>query len=84
VRRVIVHIDRLVLRGVRYEGRQALAEGLQAELARVLSGRATPAGIGPFRKAGTVDAGRLSVRRSASPATIGAKAAQSIGKAILS
>lgn len=34
-RRVVIHIDELVLRGFRPEDRHAIAEGLQAELARL-------------------------------------------------
>jgi hypothetical protein len=33
--RVIVHIDRLVLRGFRYEDRLAIAEGLRSEISRL-------------------------------------------------
>lgn len=33
--RVFVHIDNLVLRGFRHEDRQAIAEGLSAELSRL-------------------------------------------------
>lgn len=35
--RVVVHIESLVLRGVRHEDRHRVAEGLQSELARRLS-----------------------------------------------
>ena len=37
MRRVIVHVDRLVLRGVPAEQRHAIAEGLQRELRRVFT-----------------------------------------------
>ena len=39
MKRVLVHIDRLVLKGVRREDRHAIAEGLQQELGRVLADR---------------------------------------------
>ncbi len=35
--RVIVNIDRLVLKGVRFEDRHAIAQGLQEQLTRLLS-----------------------------------------------
>jgi hypothetical protein len=34
MRRIVVHIDSLVLRGFRHEDRHAIAEGLRAELGR--------------------------------------------------
>ncbi len=37
MRRVIVNIDRLVLNGVRFEDRHAIAQGLQEQLTRLLS-----------------------------------------------
>ena len=37
MRRVIVNIDRLVLKGVRFEDRHAIAQGLQEQLTRLLS-----------------------------------------------
>lgn len=36
MKRVIVHIDRLVLNGLRREDQQPVAEGLQGELGRLL------------------------------------------------
>jgi hypothetical protein len=43
VSRIVVHIDRLVLKGFEAADRKALAEGLQAELSRVLADAAARA-----------------------------------------
>ena len=39
MKRVVVHIDRLVLKGFRHEDRHAIAAGLQQELGRVFADR---------------------------------------------
>jgi hypothetical protein len=45
MKRVIVHIDSLVLKGFRHEDRHAIADGLRQELARLLAAPAAAAGL---------------------------------------
>lgn len=80
--RVIVHIDRLVLKGFRPEDRQAVGQGLQAELERVFS-----AGDAASRLRGLGDVPRLQVggmplQKGASPERVGQGVAQAIAKEI--
>ena len=61
-RRVIVNIERLVLKGFRYEDRHAIAAAVQAELMRVLSApetaqRLTELGYVPRMSIGNVNVG---------------------------
>ena len=76
--RVNVSIDRLVLRGIPREQRDAIAEGLQAELQRQLG---DPAVAGRFRSSRSVAAVRakpVALSDSTKPAQAGARAARSL------
>jgi hypothetical protein len=82
MKRVVVHIDRLVLRGFRPEDRQAIADGLQQELGRVFA-NAEVGSLLPVRG----DVSRLQVigvrvEQGARPQRVGEKVAQGIGKEI--
>ena len=46
MKRIVVKIDRLVLNGVRFEDRHAIAQGLQEQLMRLLSERGMAERIG--------------------------------------
>jgi hypothetical protein len=84
VRRVVVHIDRLVLRGIRPEDRHAVADGLRTELAALLGEPQTAAGIGRIGAIAHLRAGRVRVVPGAAPSAIGAGAARRIRQAIRS
>jgi hypothetical protein len=82
--RIIVHIDRLVLRGFRHEDRHAVADGLQAALgrhfaepatARLLAARGNRTDLGPA----TV---RVGPRMT--PHRIGSQAGRAIAKGLTS
>jgi hypothetical protein len=82
MRRVIVNIDSLVLKGVRYEDRHAVAEGLQEQLAELftepsLALRLTESGSLPRL---SVDPVELSSQ--AKPQQIGIAVANGIGKGL--
>ena len=49
MKRVVVHIDRLVLKGFRPEDRHAIAAGLEQELGRVFSDREAVSLLGVMR-----------------------------------
>lgn len=84
MRRVVVHIDRLVLRGIRPEDRHQVAEGLRTELAASLGEPPAVAGIGRIGAIARLRAGRVSVVPGTTPGAIGAGAARRIRQAILS
>lgn len=80
MRRVIVHIERLVLAGFRYEDRHAISAGLGAALARVL---ATPEMAERLARMGDLPrlrVGPVTVAGDATPRQMGAAAAKAIGK----
>lgn len=82
MKRVNLHIDRLVLRGFRKEDRHGIAEGIQRELHRMLADPQTAqqwaiGGDAAQRKIGSVRIGQ-----DARPQTVGAQVAQGIGRGI--
>jgi hypothetical protein len=82
VRRVVVHIDRLVLRGVRREDRYAVAEGLQQELTRLL---ADPHVTGSLASLGSVQrlrAGGVDVAPGSGPQRLGERVAHGISRGL--
>ena len=82
MKRVVVHIDRLVLKGFRPEDRHAIAAGLQQELGRVFAEREA---VSLLRAKG--DVSRLQVgmpiEQGSWPQRVGESVAQGIGKEIM-
>ena len=82
MKRVVVHIDRLVLKGFRPEDRHAIAAGLQQELGRVFAEREA---VSLLRAKG--DVSRLQVgmpiEQGSRPQRVGESVAQGIGKEIM-
>lgn len=82
VKRVIVHIGRLVLKGFRHEDRHALAEGLREELGRQFAeSTASPqlvyrGDMPRLRVAG------VRIEHEAKPAVVGAQVAQGVARRI--
>lgn len=82
MRRVIVNIDRLVLKGFRFEDRHAIAQGLQAQLTRLLAdpGMAEQiAGLGNVPRLGTK---AISISRDETSRQVGKVIADGIGKGL--
>ncbi|TBW39881.1 hypothetical protein E0E54_01575 [Azotobacter chroococcum] len=82
MKHVVVHIDRLVLKGFRPEDRHAIAAGLQQELARVF---ADGEAVSLLQARGDMSRLRVSgvpVEPAAKPQRVGQSAAQGIGKEI--
>jgi hypothetical protein len=81
--RLNVHIDRLVLRGIDPGDQQALANGLQVELERVLSGPQARAALTRSRRTPVIRLGRLPMQPGLAGArALGKGVAQAIGKAM--
>lgn len=84
MRRVFVHIDRLVLRGIRPEDRREFAEGLRTGLAGLLAEPQATARIGRIGAIANLRAGRVPVVPGTTPSALGAGAARRIRQAIRS
>jgi hypothetical protein len=80
--RVIVHIDRLVLKGFRHEDRHAIAEGLQQELGRVFSAPGAARHLSTLGDTARVRVGGVDIPSGSTPQRTGAQVAQGIGKEI--
>jgi hypothetical protein len=83
MRRVIVNIDSLVLRGFRHEDRHAISAALQDELAYVLAApyaarQLTQLGSTPHMRIGNVDVGA-----SAKPHQVGLATGNAVGKELI-
>lgn len=78
--RVVVHIDRLVLKGFPHQDRRALAEGLRQELGRLF---AEPNAAHQLTAQGDVvrlKVNDVRVAATTSPATVGTQAARTIAR----
>ena len=82
MKRVIVHIDRLVLDGLGRENRQAVADGLQQELARLLAPPGVAGNLAARFGAGHLEAPPIRVPPAGRAGQIGALAAQAIARRI--
>ena len=80
--RVIVHIEHLVLKGFRPGDRHAVAQGLQAELEQVLSGRDAASRLRGMGDVPRLQVGGVAVEKGASPERVGEGVAQGIGREI--
>ena len=75
--RVIVHIDRLVLRGVARGAERAVAEALRSALARQLA-HATAQALSGWHATPRIDAGTVRVGATTTPERVGAAAGRAI------
>lgn len=80
MKRVIVHIDRLVLKGFRREDRLAIAEGLQQELGRVFSAPGADRHLSTLGDIARIRVGGVDIAPGSKPQSIGVQVAQGIGK----
>jgi hypothetical protein len=78
MRRVQVEIERLVLRGFRYEDRHAIAAGIQQELTRVLSNSEAAGHLANLRDSSSVQTGAVSIEQNAKPNLVGVQTARAI------
>jgi len=81
-RPIRLHIDRLVLKGFRYEDRHAIAQGVQDQLTHLLS---EPGMAQRLSSTGSIPSLRVSpvtIPAAAKPQQIGKAAADGIGKGL--
>lgn len=81
-RRVVVHIDRLTLTGFAREDRQAIADGLQQELGRVLADPAAAAGLRAMGDVPRMRVSGVSMGQGAAPGRVGESVARGIGREV--
>ena len=82
MKRVNLHIDKLVLRGFRNEDRQGIADGIQQELGRMFSDPQAAQQLAANGDVAKLKIGNVSIGHVARPQCIGSQLAQGIGKGI--
>ena len=82
MKRVVVHIDRLVLKGFRPEDRHAIAAGLEQELGRVFADREAVSLLRARGDLSRLQVGGVPVGQGWTPRRLGESVAQGIGKEI--
>ncbi len=80
MKRVVLHIDSLVLKGFRHEDRHGIAEGLQNELAQLLSDPQSAQQLMVIGDVSRLRVGSIQIGQSSKPLHVGVKAARAIGK----
>ena len=82
MKRVVVHIDRLVLKGFRPEDRHAIAVGLEQELGRVFADREAVSLLSAMGDVSHMRVGGVPVEHGSKPQRVGENVAQGIGREI--
>jgi hypothetical protein len=82
MKRVVVHIDRLVLKGFPHQDRHALAEGLQQELGRLFADPNAARQLASRGDAEQLKVSGLRVSPTSSPVTVGTQTARGIAREI--
>ncbi|ODT45714.1 MAG: hypothetical protein ABS70_02490 [Nitrospira sp. SCN 59-13] len=82
MKRVIVNIDRLVLKGFRFEDRQAVAQGLQEQLTRLLTDPGMAERIGTIGNLSRLRVAPIHVAPETKPHDVGSAAANGIGRGL--
>jgi hypothetical protein len=82
VKKVIVHIDRLVLSGFGHEDRHAIAAGLQQELGHVFADREAVSQLGAMGNVQRLRVAGVRFEQGSKAQRIGEHVAQGIGKEI--
>ena len=80
MKRVVLHIDSLVLKGFQHEDRQGIAEGLQQELTRLFADPQSSQQLTASGDMSRLRAGSIHIRHDANPQHVGLQVAQGIGK----
>lgn len=80
MKRVVIHIDRLVLKGFRHGDRQSIASGLQQELGRVFADREAVQHLTTVGDVSRLQVGRVQFEQGSKPQRVGEDVARGIGK----
>lgn len=80
MKRVVLHIDSLVLKGFRHEDRHGIAEGLQQELSRLFADPQAAQQLTKNSNVSRLRLGNISIDQNSKPQRVGLQVAQGIGK----
>jgi hypothetical protein len=83
MKRVHIHIDRLVLRGVDQADRRAVAAAMEQELSRRLGVRGVPEQLAGLGHRDRLPAARVTTAAGSKPAVIGAGAGGGVANALV-
>ena len=84
MKRVILHIDRLVLRGFRHEDRHTVGEALHEELVRQFSTPDAPQHLASRDDLSRLKVGGVHMASSNKPSQVGTQTAQGIAREVKS
>ena len=82
MKRVVVHIDRLVLEGFRNADSHAIGEGMRGELARLLADPPVAKRLASLGHASSLHAGKVRLAQDAKPQRLGISTGRAIAKGI--
>jgi hypothetical protein len=80
MKRVVLHIDSLILKGFRHEDRYGIVEGLQQELSRLFVDPQVAQQLTANGDVSRLRLGSISIDQNSKPQRVGSQVAQSIGK----
>jgi hypothetical protein len=80
MKRVVVHINRLVLKGFRKADSHAIGEGMRSELARLLADPVTGERLASLGDVSRMYAGKVKLTHDAKPQRFGISAGRAIAK----
>ena len=82
VKRVVAHIDRLVLKGFRYEDQHTIAAGLRQELGRLFADREAVSLLRAMGDVSQLQVGGVHIEHGSKPQHVGERVAHGIGREI--
>ena len=82
MKRVVVHIDRLVVAGLREKDAESVGAGIRGELARLLANSTASARLASLGHVPSMHAGVVKVASEAAPHLLGVASARAIGKRV--
>ncbi len=80
MKRIVLHIDSLVLKGFKHEDRHGIAEGLQQELTRLFADPQTAQQLTANGDLSRLRVGSIHIGQNSKPQHVGSQVAQGIGK----
>lgn len=83
MKRVVVHIDSLALKGFRYEDRYTVAAALQDELTRVLAAPEAAQQVASLGSVPKLKLGSVNIGANAKPQQVGAATGRAVGKGLI-
>jgi hypothetical protein len=83
MKRVVVHIDRMVLKGFRSADAHAIGEGIRGELGRLLADPTAGERLASLGHVAGLHAGKVRLGRDAKPQDLGISAGRATAKRIL-